>query len=111
DGAEGSGWGWSEAGLGDTLGDHSACRGDEDEPAHAPARGGVTGSGVPDGGGGGMGGSPEGGDASEREVVIPTLAIHRGGLPEPRRQGGAIAWFPRGNPNYFALDDVLSQYY
>jgi hypothetical protein len=113
-GRSSSGWGWSEEGLGENLGDHSACRLDAEEATLDPSVARDPGDGRErDGAPGGPGGEGAPGapvSAPEPEVVAPSLETYRGALPR-RVQRAGIAWFPQGSPTSRALDDIRSTFY
>jgi hypothetical protein len=115
DGTTWRGWGWSEENL---SGDHSACRGhDDDVLAEAPEAGAHEGDPDPEGDGdprtgeGGAGGSAGAGGEIELEAqALPILYRFDGALPARRRQSGGRAWYPQGNPNEYSLDDIGPRY-
>ncbi len=42
---------------------------------------------------------------------LPQLQTFDGAIPNRRTISGAVAWFPKGNPNVYAIDDVNGSYY
>jgi hypothetical protein len=112
-----SGWGWSEEGLGESLGDHSACRAHADE-AEVTSETSVASADLSERTGAKE--SPRGKrtatappaeKAPEPEPVNVTLETFEGPLPNVRSQRGGIAWFPHGAPTFTSIDDINVPFY